>query len=295
MNIFAKKHKIFILYLNKKSLCCTIRIVKEKVAIITKDTMKKCKERLALIDAVKNDGSFELYEIEVGADIQDGTDMAVVFGGDGTMLDAVGMCAGKEVALLGVNLGNLGFLTSCEKDVSKDALLLAMKEKRTTTRILLEMSTAHGSFMALNEVAIKGKNSCPIFIEMFVDDKFVDRYHGDGAIVATPTGSTAYSLSAGGPILAPDVDALLINPVCAHSLHARPLVVGGCSTVSLKLEGDNQADVLVDGRLLFTLSDGERLNIAKSQKSIQFIAVSGDDFYKKLLTKMNSWGTTCQG
>lgn len=294
MNIFAKIYKIFILYLNKKFLCCTIRIVKEKIAIITKDGFQNNTERLSLINAVRNDGGFELYEIGIDGEIKDGTSLALVFGGDGTTLEAVRICSKKDVPVLGINLGNLGFLTSCEKNVSAQDLIFAIKNKQTSRRALLDVKTPIGQFDALNEVTLKGKNSRPVYLDLYVDGEYVDCYHGDGAIISTPTGSTAYSLSAGGPILAPDVNALLVNPICAHSLHSRPIVVGDTSSIALELRGEDDADVLIDGKRIATLNKSEQIIAKKSHNTAQFVTVNGDEFYKKLLNKMNSWGTTYQ-
>lgn len=294
MNIFAKIYKIFILYLNKKYLCCTIRIVKELLATITKDGFQNNVERLAIINAVRNDGGFELYEIGIDGEIRDNTSLALVFGGDGTTLETVRICAPKGVPVLGVNLGNLGFLTSCEKTISPKDLISAIKNKQVFRRSLLDVHTPIGQFVALNEVTLKGKNSRPIYVDLYVDTAFVDCYHGDGTIISTPTGSTAYSLSAGGPILAPDVNALLVNPICAHSLHSRPIVVSDVSLVSLQLRGENDADVFVDGKCVATIKSGEKITAKKSQNTAQFVTVNGGDFYKKLLDKMNSWGTTYQ-
>ena len=151
-------------------------------------------------------------------------------------------------------------------------------------------------FCALNEVVIKTYGTRPITLDVSVDGKFVDSYHSDGLIISSPAGSTAYSLSAGGPVLAPDVDALVINPICAHSLHSRPLVVSASSTVKVTVTSTSArgmvANVIIDGNNRYSMQMDESVIVTKSAKKAEFISVDGDSFYTKLLQKMNRWGTT---
>lgn len=266
--------------------------MKEIVAIVTKAGLTDIKERIAIVEELKNDGDFDVYEIDAGKEYQKDTDVAVVFGGDGTMLEAVREAKGRDIAFFGVNLGNLGFLTSCEKNEDAQNIIAAIKERRCTERLLL-LGNANGcEFQALNEVVVKSATSRPIYVDLYIDDNFVDCYHSDGAIVASPTGSTAYSLSAGGPIVAPSVDALTINPICPHSLHSRPLVVGANSKIVLALYGSETASVFADGKFVACLKDGDEVMVEKSANTAKFIIANSDDFYKKLLQKMNRWGVT---
>lgn len=269
--------------------------MKEKVAIITKDAILQSKERARIIDAIRNDGSFEVYEISQNQGIIEGTSVAIAFGGDGTMLEAVKLTLSQNIPVLGINLGNLGFLTSCEKDVDTKAVIDAIKARNIESKMTLKTTGEGFLSHALNEVVIRATNYRPVRIELYVDGAFVDCFHADGAIVSTPTGSTAYSLSSGGPILAPDVEAFVINPICAHSLHSRPIVVSANSHVTLKLVGDERAIVCIDGRKAKDLSTGEEIEVCKSQIQAQFITLDKSDFYNKLLHKMNSWGTTAKG
>lgn len=266
--------------------------MKKLIAIVTKAGLTDIKERNAIVDAIKADDAFDVYEIGTNEEYKDNTSLAVVFGGDGTMLEAVRMAQKSNIALFGVNLGNLGFLTSCEKDEPIEDILAAIKNRKCVEKMLLETSVNGITCSALNEVVVRSATSRPIYVDMSIDGTFVDSYHSDGAIVSSPTGSTAYSLSAGGPVLAPDVDALVINPICPHSLHSRPLVINSDSEVTLSLHGNEIASVFADGRLIANIESGDVVKIVKSAEKANFIIDKEDDFYKKLLQKMNRWGVT---
>ena len=123
---------------------------------------------------------------------------------------------------------------------------------------------------------------------MKVDGQFVDKYHADGVIISTPTGSTAYSLSAGGPIVSPGVNAIIINPICPHSLHSRPLIVSGDSKIDVLIEGGGGI-LVADGDRQVDVDNSTTIEITKSAKQAKFVC-GNDNFYKKLLEKMNKWG-----
>ena len=125
-----------------------------------------------------------------------------------------------------------------------------------------------------------------------MDGQFADCYRSDGVIVATPTGSTAYSLSAGGPVLAPEVDAVIVNPVCPHTLHSRPIVAGGSSEIVLRLSSEESARLVVDGRDEGGLRASSVIAVRRSQTEARFVKVGESRFYERLLSKMNRWGTT---
>lgn len=277
-----------------------------KVAVFTKEQMKNSVIRQNLLSRLKESDSFDIYEISPQNPQEYGTDFdkILVFGGDGSILE--GVHSGIDAPIVGVNLGKLGFLTQFESDVDIPALQDALFSTDYETRMLLDISVNGQKFHALNEAVIKSNFSRPLYIDVYSDSKFVDCYHGDGAILSTPTGSTAYSLSAGGPVLAPNVEALVINPICAHSLHSRPLVVGSSSIVEFVLNNDNNntfncsyaskdlelATLCIDGENVLCLGANEKICISKSDKVAKFVAISNDNFYKKLLKKMNVWGVT---
>lgn len=216
-------------------------------------------------------------------------DCILVFGGDGTMLYA---STHAKQPILGINLGNVGFLTQYESDVTADTIEQAISHGEVFERNLVETSVAGHHLVALNEIALKTTTARPITLSVYVDDQFVDKYHADGLIVATPTGSTAYSLSAGGPVLDPDMDALVINPICPHSLHSRTLVVKGDSKVQIKVD-NGQGAVTADAGQQIYLDGQDTITIEKSSSKATFVGNYKADFYKKLLEKMNRWGITC--
>lgn len=257
------------------------------VAVYTKTTLCDNPVKAKLLKALKAEKSFVVTEI-AGFDNLADADRVLVFGGDGTMLYAAKR---SDAPVLGVNLGNVGFLAELESDVSPAVLIDAIKSDKVLERFMLTAKCGQNSAVALNETVIKSATARPVSIKLYIDDEYVDSYHSDGLIVSTPTGSTAYSLSAGGPVLAPELDAIIVNPVCPHSLHSRPLVVSSSSKIKLTVL-DGEANLVVDGDIVDTISAGKDVFVEKSAKNACFIVADGRNFYKKLLQKMNRWGTT---
>ncbi len=263
-----------------------------KIAVVTKQNMQYSAERKNIIDALFQNDAFNIDICKDSDHISDDYDRVLVFGGDGTMLDVVGKVAERQIPVLGVNLGNLGFLTEFEKNVDISKIVDALQNGPIASRTLI--CTAVGDSQcrkSLNEVVIKSKNSHPIFLDLYVDEHYVDTYRSDGAIVSSSTGSTAYALSAGGPVLAPNVDAFVILPICAHSLHSRPLVVSSDSVIRFTLRGTD-ANICIDGAYERSINSGEDVFVSRADVKAKFVTVDDDGFYKKLFQKMNSWGTT---
>ncbi len=274
-------------------MCYDMRRV--KLAVVTKPDKLGAPARKAVLDELKLRGAFDVTECDVGDLIPRDSDRVLVFGGDGTILDVVRALGGASVPILGVNVGKLGFLASCDGDcVQPDVVADMLQYGNVTARQLIDCSL-NGCVIgsALNEAAIRAEGTRPVTIEVRLDGNYIDSYRGDGVIVATPTGSTAYSLSAGGPVLAPAMDALIINAICAHSLHARPLVVGGDSKVELTLKDGSLSIVSLDGRVSAkSVAPGAIVTVCRSSKQVKFVGLNDDNFYKKLLDKMNDWGFT---
>lgn len=262
------------------------------IAAYTKSTLTDHPARLRILDALRASGEFSISEIQGSMPIPQGTERLLVFGGDGTMLDAAVRAARSGAAVLGVNLGNLGFLTQFETDASPEDIAAALTSGETESRMLLECRSAAGNFLALNDVVLRSDGTRPLTVSLFVDGQFADCYRSDGVIVATPTGSTAYSLSAGGPVVAPEVDAVIVNPVCPHTLHSRPIVAGGSSEIVLRLSSEESARLVVDGRDEGGLRASSVIAVRRSQTEARFVKVGESRFYERLLSKMNRWGTT---
>ena len=233
--------------------------------------------------------------IEKPADL-DGMDIVLVLGGDGTILSIASECARRHIKMLGINYGHLGFLTEFEQEKLDDALKFLHEEKFTTTnRAILEISYSDKKFYALNDFVIQrstgGQNfSNTVELNAQIDGVLIDRYLADGIVISTPTGSTAYSLSAGGSILAPDLDAFILTPICAHSLHARPVVFNANSVVSItSVSNKRQLNVIVDGKIVDTVTGNIDFTIKKSEFVAEFISRSNNDFFDKLFVKLNIW------
>ena len=228
-------------------------------------------------------------------------DLIIAIGGDGTMLDASRGAALHGVPLLGVNRGRLGFLN----DISPDNLSTAIEtllqgDYVAESRLMLEARifggpAAGGPLLALNDVVLKTVDTG--HMEDFktqVDGDYVNTHGGDGLIVATATGSTAYALSCGGPIIQPNVDALVIVPVAPHTLSDRPLVVRSSSAIRVTVDlrpGSNGAQVTCDGDILGTVGADDVVEIRAAAETVQLLHPRGQNFYQQLRSKLN-WGHT---
>ncbi|HAP93479.1 MAG TPA: NAD(+) kinase [Desulfotomaculum sp.] len=223
------------------------------------------------------------------------TDYLVVLGGDGTLLSIARQAAPGGVPILGVNMGHLGFLT--EVDVSElfSALERLIKgEYMIEERMMLEAGVYRQNLLveqsiALNDVVItKGALARLIFLETYVDQEYVTTYPADGLIVATPTGSTAYSLSAGGPLVTPKMELMLVTPICPHSLWARPLVIGADSQVKVEvLSGQGEIMLTMDGQYGFKLQPKDNVIVNKAPFWAKFICLQERSFFYLLRQKLN--------
>lgn len=223
----------------------------------------------------------------------------LTFGGDGTLLRGARMLHGLEVPLLGVNLGRVGFLTTATRDTVPEALDALAKgryvlERRMalTMTVMGEEGKQRGSQQALNDVAVhKAGVARVIRVRVLVDGEDLGPYSADGIIVSTPTGSTAYSLSAGGPIVAPGVEAMTITPVCPHTLAVRPVVVPGEQTICVDPIHPWADDLFVscDGQVGATLAPGERIFIRRSPSAVCLVRLGTEGYFSRLRQKLK-WG-----
>lgn len=225
-------------------------------------------------------------------------DLAVIVGGDGTFLNAARELAGGNIPLLGVNMGRLGFLADISPEQMSESLdRILGGDFVEEARFLLEAQVvrdgeAVAEGVALNDVvAHKWHIARLLEFETFIDSKLVNSQRSDGIIVSTPTGSTAYALSSGGPILHPSLDALVLVPICPHSLGTRPIVVDGNSQVEIVLTSAEQpqAQLTCDGQTTMELAAEDRIRITKRDKPLRLIHPPGHDYYATLRTKLH-WG-----
>jgi NAD+ kinase len=229
--------------------------------------------------------------------VPDGCDMVIVMGGDGTLLSAARAIAGREIPLFAVNLGGLGFLTAITKEDLFPELERALRgEHRVGKRKLLHVDVVRGSkkvaaYEALNDVVItKSSIARMIDLEAWVDDMFVCSYKADGLIVSTPTGSTAYSLSAGGPIIYPSVGAACITPICPHTLTNRPVIVNSSSVITVVCLAKDQSSFLtIDGQVGEPLRENDRIECRSSEHSLHLVRPPQQKFFDVLRQKLK-WG-----
>ena len=227
--------------------------------------------------------------------VEDG-DLLVVLGGDGTILHAARL-AGGRVPILGVNMGGFGFLAEVQLDELPSAIdRVVAGASVIDERAMLSAEITNGGgvrlqCLALNDVVVTKTGVARLVrVATWVNGEHLSTYPADGVIVATPTGSTAYSLSAGGPIVHPQVDVLVVTPICPHTLTARPVVVSGTATVAVEpLESAEDVRMSVDGQESFPLQVGERVVVRQAAERTRLVRLHAPSFYSILRTKL-AWG-----
>ena len=234
------------------------------------------------------------------SDMPEDIECVLVLGGDGTLLQAARELLQRHIPLLGINLGTLGFLTSAEKSELPKCLDSVLDDSCSIDeRMMLEGVAYHGSEkiqmnIALNDVIIaRAGFSRLVELKIYVNGELLSIYNADGIIVSTPTGSTGYSLSAGGPIIFPQTDVIVITPICPHSLQARSLVVSGEARIMIEIgrrrkTQKEEAMVTFDGRSAQELETGDRIEIYKAQETTQLIRLKGRSFYQVLQNKIGT-------
>jgi NAD+ kinase len=231
-------------------------------------------------------------------EIADRADLVIAIGGDGTLLYAARLVAHKGVPLIGINRGRLGFLTDVlPKDMlaSVDAAIEGRceRDERALLEARLISSSGHDSrALALNDVVLqKWQTGRMLDFETWIDGAYVNTHGGDGLVVASSTGSTAYALSCGGPIVAPHLDALVVAPICPHTLSDRPIVVSGRSVIAVKLidRPDTRAQITCDGVQLGELLPGDRLEVHPTARRITLLHPNRFEYYRLLRSKLH-WG-----
>lgn len=226
---------------------------------------------------------------------EEGTDCIIILGGDGTFLRAAKVMKACGIPVMGINLGNLGFLTAAEyQDADKAVARLVNDEYTIENRALLQTSFGGrtSELLALNDVVIARTGfSRLIRLRLCVNGQEVENYQGDGVIIATPTGSTGYSLSAGGPVVSPLAHTLVITPICPHMLHARPLVVSEEDVITVEVvqssrSMDKEASVTVDGDEVCGLAVGETVTVSRAEDEIPVVMLKGISFWERVRGKL---------
>lgn len=232
--------------------------------------------------------------------IPEETECVLVLGGDGTMIQAAIDLVHSRLPILGINMGTMGFLTEVEQQNLERALdMMFADQYMIENRIMLHESSPQAekgkgkASYALNDVVVSKRGDCRLItIKVYINEELADIYRADGLIISTPTGSTGYNLSAGGPVMVPDTEATVITPICAHSLNKRSLVVSARDKITLELGQtkefqEDTAVLVVDGRTVRGLATGERLDICVPEDQTRIVKLSGVSFYKKMRDKLN--------
>lgn len=229
-------------------------------------------------------------------DIPLNSDIIVVFGGDGTLLSVARMIGNMDVPILGVNLGGLGFITELARDEIKDNIdMIFSEESCYEERIMLLADVFRKgkkliSHNALNDVVLNKSALARMFeFDIMIDRQYVSTFRADGLIISTPTGSTAHSLAAGGPILYPTLETFLLAPICPHTLTSRPIVLPDTFTVEVKIKNGDDVYLTLDGQAGYPLKARDRIRIKKADYKTKFLVLHDRDYFQVLRTKLK-WG-----
>ncbi len=281
-----------------KKVAIAINLYKDKnmeMALKVKEKLYKYFENVEII-------MLNSYDI-INYEFRDLLDLIIVLGGDGTILSVARGINGKlDVPILGINIGNLGFLSSVEfSDIDKAFEKLKSGSYTTEKRMLLTcdfpLEEIVNESLALNDIVIaRGSLSRMIRFYIYIDGKKYYNYKGDGLIIATPTGSTAYSFSAGGPFVYPTVDAITLTPICAHTTGIQPIVLNSNSNIEIRVESNNdEFNVIFDGQSTITHIDKVVVNVNKAKEYVNVILFDDYDYFKVLRAKIiNNW-KDCEG
>lgn len=279
------------------------------IALLGRHTDARVAEPMTALAAHLSKSGYDVYAADtLGLDLEarrrpedalcETADLAIAIGGDGTMLYASRLARESGTPILGVNRGRLGFLADITPDEmisSVDQVLAGNYQKDSRMLLDARLETADGTRtleLGLNDVVVqRAARSGMVDFSTHVAGQYVNTHSGDGLIVATPTGSTAYALSCGGPILEPHIEAVALVPICPHTLTDRPIVIPASQEIDIKLlqRDDTRAEVTVDGSHLGTLLPGDSLRVAASDKRITMLHPPGHDFYSILRSKL-FWG-----
>lgn len=258
-----------------------------KVIIIPNYEKDGTKAILSALQTVLDENKIE-YIVSNSVSDEDNFDIIITIGGDGTIIHAAKAGAILNIPILGINAGRIGYLAN----LSSDELSLLTKLKTgdffTEERMLLEVELNDKIYHCLNEAVIsKGSLSRMIDIDLCVDNSNFS-YRADGVIASTPTGSTAYSMSAGGPIVDPLLDLFIITPICSNSLYDRPIILNGDSVINVNTDGPQGAEVFltIDGEFSVKIERGDSLKIRRAKHTVKLIKIKDSSFYETLSEKM---------
>ena len=281
-----------------KKIAIAINLSKDKNKEMAFKVEEKLKEYFGNIEIIM----LNSYDI-INYRFKEFLDLIIVLGGDGTILSVARGINGKlDVPILGINIGNLGFLSSVEfSDIDKAFKKLKEGNYKTEKRMLLTCDFPSkakvNETLALNDIVVaRGSISRIITFQIFIDGKRYYNFKGDGLIIATPTGSTAYSFSAGGPLIYPTVDAITLTPICAHTTGVQPIVLNSNSNIEVKVSNNNEEfNIIFDGQRVIRSINEVIINIKKAKEYAKIILFDDYDYFRVLRAKIiNNW-KDCEG
>lgn len=266
-----------------------------KVSAYIKNYIEEQGKECVITTNQKSKKSFQATDT---VEIPKETECAIILGGDGTIIQAANDLVYEEIPILGVNLGTLGFLAGIEKHNIDKALDQLIKDEFEIEKRMMLQGTAQcqgeQNFcgFALNDFVISKGGFCHLItIKVYINQYLIDTYVADGVIISTPTGSTGYNLSAGGPVMAPEIEAVIITPICPHSLNNRSLVISSKDEIILEIGSskDMQKDesvIVLDGRILNHMYTGDKITITKAKNSTKIIKLHGSCFFEIFRNKL---------
>jgi len=268
----------------------------KKFAILKSRRKEKADVVFEILKNCIVDAGCEYVEVKVGdSALPQDVEAIICVGGDGTFLDCARLAYPCDKPIIGVNTGRLGFLTDIEQSEILQMIQLLKDDKyqveeRMMLKFILDSEEfGHVESFALNDVVIKGQQlSKIVYLSLFLGNKYIDQIIGDGVVVASPTGSTAYSFAAGGPIVEPDMDAMLVTPICSHSFYNRTFVTDSRRNVKIVINDNNANDPLVtlDGKEGYDLHENDKVEVVRSDKSLKILKVNDNNFYSVLYDKL---------
>ena len=267
------------------------------ILVMVHPTRTDASEFAAKLSKPLNDAGFSVFTNRAnslpGAVLSDGSErfeVALVLGGDGTILRGAEFLRGQSVPILGINMGNVGFLAEVINPAI-ESLITALVEKKYTIepRLVLKYEIERAgktidTGWALNEVTLVRTNTQMVELFVQIDGRPLSRWGCDGVICATPTGSTAYAFSAGGPVLWPEVDAIVLLPLAAHALFSKPMVISPNSSVAIDVESES-AEISADGMRKFDLQKGDRISISRDSEKVLLSHIDDSVFTDRLVAK----------
>ena len=267
-----------------------------KVGIFINTTKSEANTTASAFSKALFESGIDYKIVNLKEDFKD-IDVITVFGGDGTILRVIEYAIEFDVPVLAVNIGTVGFLSCVEANQLEKAVELIKNSTSFDKRSVVKVKVNGAKFYALNECLVQRSNtnlstSEVAKLSLSINGNLVDKYFADGIIISTPTGSTAYSLSCGGSIITPDLNAFIATPVCSHSLHCRPIVYSDNSQAEITvLENSTKCALYIDGKYVKSLNRGDKVEVSRSRKTVKFYKTE-DNFFERLLIKLNKWSET---